>query len=64
MERSMLSEPQYTDKNNTVTLILRNNIATHDATISEATMKKIEKLFPTLPPAEMALLSYLFEKHQ
>ncbi len=64
MERSMLSEPQYTDKNNTVTLILRNNIATHDATISEATMKKIEKIFPTLPPAEMSLLSYLFEKHQ
>jgi len=60
----MLSEPQYTDRNNTVTLILRNNIATHDATISEATMKKIEKVLSSLPPTEMSLLTYLFEKHQ
>ena len=60
----MLSEPEYYDKNNTVTLILRNNIAEHSATISDATMARIERILSSLSPTEVGIVQFLFTKHQ
>jgi ATP-dependent DNA helicase RecG len=64
MEKSMLPQPEYLNENNIVTLVLRNNIANHDATISETTMARIEKIFEQLGPTERLIIGYLFENHQ
>lgn len=64
MEKSLLAKPEYIDTNNMVTLILRNKIANHDSTISEATMLKIENIFPKLNPTEILVVQYLFDYHQ
>ena len=60
----MLPEPEYLDKDNVVTLTLRNRIASHQATISELTMNKVERLFFKLSPTEIQIVNYLFENHQ
>ena len=59
MKKSLLSEPEYIDKNDMVTLILKNNISKHDDTISEKTMKEIEKKFTTLNETQKQILRYL-----
>ncbi len=64
MERSMLSEPIYTDKNNTVTLVLRNKVSGHEKAISEVVMKKIEDSWSTLNVTKRLILHYLFEENQ
>ena len=64
MERSMLSKPEYSDKNNTVTLILRNKVADHEKTISEEVMKKIEKLWKSFNETERKILQFLFLNHR
>lgn len=43
MEKSMLSLPEYYEKNGNVYLILRNKISGHSKTIHDAVMEKIEK---------------------
>jgi hypothetical protein len=45
MSESLLSEPEYTDNNDIVTLILKNNVLKSEDTISEVIMKKIEKIY-------------------
>jgi predicted HTH transcriptional regulator len=64
MEKSMLPQPEYINENNTVTLVLRNKIANHDATISEVTMTRIERIFEQVGPTEKLIIGYLFENHQ
>jgi len=59
MKESLLSEPEYIDKNDMVTLILKNNISKNDDTISERTMKEVEKIFITLNDSQKQILNYL-----
>lgn len=59
MKESLLSEPEYIDKNDMVTLILKNNISKNDDTISEKTMKEVEKIFITLNDSQKQILNYL-----
>lgn len=59
MEKSLLSAPEYINKDDTVTLILRNNISKNDDTISENIMTKIEKNFNKLNNSQQKILSYL-----
>jgi len=39
----MLLEPEYIDRNNIVTLILRNKISNHEKTVPDFIMQKVEK---------------------
>ena len=59
MEKSLLTAPEYIDKHDTVTLILRNNVSKNDDTISEKIMKKIEKEFNNLNNSQQKILSFL-----
>lgn len=59
MKESFLTEPEYIDKNDIVTLILRNNVSKNEDAISEKTMKEIEKIFNKLNVSQRQLLNYL-----
>jgi uncharacterized protein YehS (DUF1456 family) len=59
MKQSLLTEPEYVNKNDIVTLILRNNVSKNEDTISEKTMKEIEKIFKSLNDTQKQLLNYL-----
>jgi len=59
MKKSLLSEPEYIDKNDIVTLILKNNISKSEDTISEKTMEKIEKEFNNLNKNQQKILNYI-----
>ena len=59
MKESFLSEPEYIDKNDIVTLILRNNVFKNDDAISEKIMREIERIFNTLNESQKILLNFL-----
>lgn len=59
MKKSLLTEPQYIDKDDIVTLILRNNVSKNEDTISEKTMKEIERIFVKLNENQRQVLNYL-----
>lgn len=59
MKKMFLSEPEYIDRSDIVTLILKNNISKHEDTISEKSMKEIEKTFPALNDTQKQMLRYL-----
>lgn len=59
MKKSLLSNPEYIDKNDTVTLILKNNISKNEDTISEETMKKIEEIFDNLNDSKKDVLNFI-----
>ena len=60
MEKSMLSEPEYYERNNMITLILRNKIANHEKSISARVMKKVESIWGKLNDTEQKILQFLF----
>ena len=64
MEQSMLSEPEYYDKNNIITLILRNKVANHEKSISEELMQKIEMMWKEFNETERKVLEFLFLNHK
>ena len=64
MKRSLLADPEYTDKNDIVTLTLRNKVSTHKDTISEIAMKKIEANLTALTDIEKQILEFLFKENQ
>lgn len=64
MKKSMLSDPEYKDENDIVTLTLRNKVSDHEGTISEIVMKKVEASFPWLNTTEKQILQFLFENNQ
>jgi predicted HTH transcriptional regulator len=59
MKESLLSEPKFTDDNDIVTLILKNNVSKSEETISEDTMKKIEEIFNKLNDTQKIILNFL-----
>lgn len=59
MKKALLAEPIYINKNDTVTLILKNNISKNEDTISEKTMKNIEKIFTEINETQKDIVSIL-----
>lgn len=64
MERSMLSVPEYHEKNGNIYLILRNKISAHSKTIHDSIMEKIEKNWELYNETQRKILSYLFTHHK
>lgn len=57
MKKSLLAAPEYIDKNDIVTLILKNNISKNEDTISEKTMKDIEKTFKDMNDTQKKIIN-------
>jgi ATP-dependent DNA helicase RecG len=64
MEDSMLSEPEYKDENNIVTLTLRNNIARHRKAIPSSVMDAITNNWEKYNPTEKEIIRFLFINNQ
>lgn len=60
MRQSMLAEPEYTDKENRVTLTLRNKVAGHKETIHADTLARIESNWENLNSSQREIVNQLF----
>lgn len=60
MEKSMLSVPEYSVRNNNVYLILRNKISNHSKAISDAIINEIEGKWKEYNSTQKNILMYLF----
>ncbi len=64
MEKSMLSTPEYIEKNGNVYLILRNKISSHTKTIPDAILKLIQDNWTSYNDTQKKVLQHLFYHHQ
>jgi len=64
MEKSMLSTPEYVEKNGNVYLTLRNKISNHTKTISDATLKTVQENWTTYNDTQKRILQHLFYHNQ
>jgi len=64
MEDSMLSEPEYSDVNDTVTLTLKNKIAKHEKSIPDALLKQITSEWKDYNETEKRILSCLLNHYK
>ena len=64
MEKSMLAKPEYYDRNNTITLILRNKVADHEKSIPEKIMQEVERIWGKLNETEKKVLEFIFTNHK
>lgn len=64
MEKSMLSTPEYIEKNGNVYLTLRNKISKHTKTIPDAIIKTIEDNWLSYNETQIKILQYLFYHNQ
>lgn len=64
MEKSMLSSPEYIEKNSNVYLILRNKISKHTKTIPDAILKSIQDNWATYNDTQRKILHHLFYHNQ
>lgn len=64
MEKSMLSIPEYSEKNGNVYLVLRNKISGHSKTIHDSVMEKIEKDWKAYNETQKKIFFYLFTRHK
>ncbi len=60
MEKSMLSVPEYLEKNGNVNLILRNKISNHTKTISDSILKIIQDKWASYNDTQKRILQHLF----
>lgn len=60
MEKSMLSLPEYKEKNGNVILTLKNRVSDHSKTIATSIMKTIEDKFSNYNDTQRKILFYLF----
>lgn len=60
MEKSMLSVPEYSEKNRNVHLVLRNKVGLHSKTIHDGLMEHIEKQWSTFNDTQRKIIVYLF----
>lgn len=63
MREFMLAEPEYRDRENTVTLTLRNKVTEHKETIYGETLERVETHWPSLNQSQRTIIQLLFE-HQ
>jgi ATP-dependent DNA helicase RecG len=64
MEKSMLSVPEYQEKNGNVYLILRNRISGHSKTIHVSIIERIEKDWELYNETQRKILYFLFDHHK
>lgn len=64
MEDSMLSEPIYSDENDTVTLTLKNNIAKHEKSIPDAVLHQITADWKDYNETEREIINCLFRNYK
>jgi ATP-dependent DNA helicase RecG len=64
MEKSMLSTPEYIEKNGNVYLILRNKISNHTKTIPDSILKLIQDNWSKYNETQKKILQYLFYHNQ
>lgn len=64
MEKSMLSTPEYVEKNGNVYLTLRNKISNHTKTISDKILKTVQENWPKYNDTQKRILQYLFYHNQ
>jgi ATP-dependent DNA helicase RecG len=64
MEKSMLSTPEYYEKNGNVYLVLRNKISGHSRTIHDSVMQKIESDWSVYNETQRKIFFYLFNHHK
>lgn len=64
MEKSMLSIPEYVEKNGNVYLTLRNKISKHTKTISDSILKTIQNNWFSYNDTQKKILQYLFYHNQ
>ncbi|ARV07585.1 ATPase [Polaribacter sp. SA4-10] len=64
MEESMLSKPEYIEKNGNVYLILRNKISDHSKTIPDAIIKHIQSNWSNFNDTQRKILQFLLYNNQ
>lgn len=64
MEKSMLSTPEYVEKNGNVYLTLRKKISKHTKTISDSILKTIQDNWSSYNDTQKKILQYLFYHNQ
>lgn len=64
MEKSMLAQPIYSDKNDIVTLTLKNKISDNDKTIAHYVMRTIESSWNEYNDTERRIIGHLFNHHK
>lgn len=64
MEKSMLSTPEYVERNGNVYLTLRNKISKHTKTISDSILKAIQDNWKSYNDTQKRILQYLFYHNQ
>lgn len=64
MEKSMLSTPEYIEKNGNVYLTLRNKISNHTKTISDKILKTIQDNWASYNLTQKRILQYLFHHNE
>lgn len=64
MEDSMLSTPEYVEKNGNVYLTLRNKISNHTKTIPDTVLKSIQKNWKSYNDTQKRILQHLFYNNQ
>jgi ATP-dependent DNA helicase RecG len=64
MEKSMLSTPEYAERNGNVYLILRNKVSLHAKTISDTIITVIQEKWKTYNDTQKKILHYLFYHNQ
>lgn len=64
MEKSMLSTPEYVEKNGNVYLTLRNKISNHTKTISDSILKTVQENWSKYNDTQKRILQYLFYHNQ
>ena len=64
MEKSMLSTPEYVEKNGNVYLTLRNKISNHTKTISDVILKTVQENWGTYNDTQKRILQHLFYHNQ
>lgn len=64
MEKSMLSTPEYKEKNGNVYLTLRNKVSKHTKTISDAILKTVQENWANYNDTQKRILQHLFYHNQ
>lgn len=62
MEKSMLSEPRYSDKNDIVTLTLVNKVAKHEKSIPNGILERIQTNWKQLNDTERKIINHLLNR--
>jgi ATP-dependent DNA helicase RecG len=64
MEKSMLSIPEYVERNGNVYLTLRNKISSHTKTIPDVIVKTIQDNWKNYNDTQKKILQHLFYNHE